>query len=39
MALATGICGNTLAVLAANQTVQVSNVDAITIWQETGYVR
>lgn len=39
MALATGICGNNLAVLAANQTVQVRNVDPITIWRETGYVR
>ncbi len=38
MALASGVCGNDLAVLAANRTVQVSNADLITIWAETGYV-
>jgi MSHA pilin protein MshC len=39
MTLATGVCGNTLAVLAANPTVQVGNADLITIWAQTGYVR
>jgi hypothetical protein len=38
MGLATGVCGNTLAVLTASRTVQVSNADAITIEAETGYV-
>lgn len=38
-ALNTGLCGNDLAVLAANRTVQVTNADAITIEAETGYVR
>ena len=39
MGTSTGICGNTLAVLAVNQVVQISNADPITIWRETGYVR
>ena len=39
MTLATGVCGNNLAVLAANQVVQVKNTDVITVWAETGYVR
>lgn len=38
MGLATGACGNTLAVLTASRTIQVSNADAITIEAETGYV-
>lgn len=38
-ALNTGLCGNSLAVLAAPTTVQVTNADAITIEAETGYVR
>lgn len=38
MTVSTGVCGNTLAVLAAMQTVQVSNAALITIEAETGYV-
>ena len=38
MGMNTGICGNTLAVLTADQKVQFSNADPITISYETGYV-
>jgi MSHA pilin protein MshC len=38
MGVNTGICGNTLAVLTANQLVQINNADTITISYETGYV-
>jgi hypothetical protein len=38
IAVATGVCGNTLAVLTASRTVQVTNAASITIEAETGYV-
>ncbi len=39
MAVAPGVCGNILAVLAANLVVQVTGVAPITIRRETGYVQ
>lgn len=38
MGVATGLCGNNLAVLTANRTVQVNNASLITVEAETGYV-
>lgn len=38
MGMNTGVCGNTLAVLATDQKVLFSNADPITIAYETGYV-
>jgi len=38
MGMNTGVCGNTLAVLTADQKVLFGNADPITISYETGYV-